>query len=91
MPDPAGVAAPEQLPDAAPEPADDLLHVVCCKPEVVLGSEPVIALCGRDCTDEPLYPTDAGHVVCPLCEQLARRARADPLGCQSVCPALRWS
>jgi hypothetical protein len=64
---------------------------VCCKPELVLGDEPVIALCGHDCTDEPLYATDDGHTLCSVCERLARSAQTDPLGCQSVCPALRWS
>lgn len=84
----SALPVPAELADTVPSDEGDVLHAVCCKMEVVLSGGPVIAVCGHDSTDEPLYFGSDGHEVCQECDRLVQLALASPLGCQLICPAL---
>ena len=83
----SALTVPAEVADTVPSGDGDVLHAVCCKMEVVLGGGPVIAVCGHDSTDEPLYFGSDGQEVCRECDRLVQLALASPLGCRLICPA----
>ncbi|WP_345712764.1 hypothetical protein [Kineococcus glutinatus] len=94
--DPVPVAVPaatSALPERAPGPADDVVHIGCCDALLAAATDgPLYALCGVDCREQQIHiALPDGAEVCPLCAQRAGAAaeRAAATGadaCDLVCP-----